>query len=147
MFRLTVRINLNLSSQDGHPQISACQQWQRLMVMFTAPALKWYMYILTHMTSYTDSCSELWDISQLFPLLTIFSSSTCTIWVRPGSDTELFMSRNLIHWINYMKSSTSESIRNACFNFWLTRPNISILGRLWNTFDSDVKLSMCWTWT
>ena len=24
---------------------------------------------------------------------------------------------NLIHWIKYMKSSASESIRKACFNF------------------------------
>ena len=56
---------------------------------------------------------------------------------------------NLIHWIKYMKSSSFESIRNACFNlerlsrsFRLTRPGISHLERLWNGFDSDAELFM-----
>ena len=48
-----------------------------------------------------------------------------------------------------MKSSASESIRNACFNlerlsrsFRLARPGISPLERLWNGFDSDAELFM-----
>ena len=48
-----------------------------------------------------------------------------------------------------MKSSASESIRNACFNleqlsrsFRLARPDISTLDRLWNGFDSDAELFM-----
>ena len=63
-------------------------------------------------------------------------------WLRPGSDAKLFMSRT---WINYMKSSASGSMRNACFNlerlrrsFRLAWPRISPLERLWNGFDSDV---------
>ena len=55
-----------------------------------------------------------------------------------------FHEPNLIHWIRYMKSSASESIRNACFNleqlrrpFRLARLGISPLERLWNGFDSD----------
>ena len=50
-----------------------------------------------------------------------------------------FQEPNLIYWIKYMKSSASESIRNACFNlerlsrsFRLARPEISPLERLWN---------------
>ena len=44
-----------------------------------------------------------------------------------------------------MKSSASESIRNACFNlerhsFRLARLGISPLERLWNGFDSDAEL-------
>ena len=49
-----------------------------------------------------------------------------------------FHEPNLIHWIKYMKSSASESIRNACFNlerlsrsFRLARPGISALDRFW----------------
>ena len=49
----------------------------------------------------------------------------------------------------YMKSSASESVRNACFNlerlsrsFRLSRPGISPLERLWNGFDSDTELFM-----
>ena len=49
-----------------------------------------------------------------------------------------FHEPNLTHWIKYMKSSASESIRNACFNlerlsrsFRLARPGISPLDRLW----------------
>ena len=45
-----------------------------------------------------------------------------------------------------MKSSASESIRNACFNlelfsrsFRLARSGISPLERLWNGFDSDAE--------
>ena len=60
-----------------------------------------------------------------------------------------FHEPNLIHWIKYMKSSASESIRNACFNlerlsrsFRLARPEISPLDRLWNVFDSDAELFM-----
>ena len=60
-----------------------------------------------------------------------------------------FHEPNLIHWIKYMKSSASESIRNACFNlerlsrsFRLARPGISPLERLWNGFDSDTELFM-----
>ena len=46
-----------------------------------------------------------------------------------------------------MKSSASESIRNACFNlerhsFRLARLGISPLERLWNGFDSDTELFM-----
>ena len=48
-----------------------------------------------------------------------------------------------------MKSSASESIRNACFNlerlsrsFRLARAGISPLDRLWNAFDSDAELFM-----
>ena len=48
-----------------------------------------------------------------------------------------------------MKSSASESIRNACFNlerlsrsFRLARPGISPLDRLWNAFDSDAEIIM-----
>ena len=58
-----------------------------------------------------------------------------------------FHEPNLIHWIKYMKSSASESIRNACFNlerlsrsFRLAWPRISPLERLWNSFDSDAEL-------
>ena len=60
-----------------------------------------------------------------------------------------FEERNLIHWNKYMKSSASESIRNACFNlerlrrsFRPARPRISPLGEwlLWNGFDSDAGL-------
>ena len=57
-----------------------------------------------------------------------------------------FYEPNLIHWIKYMKSSGSESIRNASFNlerlscsFRPTRPGISPLERLWNEFDSNAK--------
>ena len=46
-----------------------------------------------------------------------------------------------------MKSSASESVRNACFNlerlsrfFRLARPGISSLDRLWNAFDSDAQM-------
>ena len=60
-----------------------------------------------------------------------------------------FHEPNLIHWIKYMKSSASESIRNACFNlerlsrsFRLARPGISPLDRLRNAFDSDAALFM-----
>ena len=52
-----------------------------------------------------------------------------------------------------MKSSASESIRNACFNlellsrsFRLAWPGISPLERLWNDFDSDGELFMYRTW-
>ena len=48
-----------------------------------------------------------------------------------------------------MKSSASESIRNACFNlerlsrsFRLAWPGISPLERLWSGFDSDAELFM-----
>ena len=58
-----------------------------------------------------------------------------------------FHESNLIHWIKYMKSLASESIRNAYFNwerlshsFCLAQPGISPLERLWNDFDSDAKL-------
>ena len=60
-----------------------------------------------------------------------------------------FHEPNLIHWIKYMKSSVSESIRNACFNlerisrsFRLAGPGISPLDRLWNAFDSDAEIFM-----
>ena len=60
-----------------------------------------------------------------------------------------FHEPNLIHWIKNMKSSSSESIRNACFSlerlsrsFRLARPGISPLDRLWNAFDSDAELFM-----
>ena len=63
--------------------------------------------------------------------------------------TRTFHAPNLIHWIKYMKSSASESVRNACFNlerlsrsFRLARPGISPLDRLWNAFDSDAELFM-----
>ena len=52
-------------------------------------------------------------------------------------------------WIKYMKSSASESIRNAYLNlellsrsFRLARPGISTVERLWNGFDSDAELFM-----
>ena len=58
-----------------------------------------------------------------------------------------FHEPNLIHWIKYMKSSASESIRNAYFNFeqlscsfCLAQPGISPLEWLWNGFDSDTEL-------
>ena len=58
-----------------------------------------------------------------------------------------FHDLNLIHWIKYMKSSASKSIRNACFNlerlsrsFRLVRSGVSPLERLWNGFDSDAEL-------
>ena len=61
-----------------------------------------------------------------------------------------FQEPNIIHWNKYMKSSASESIRNACFNlerlcrsFRPARPGISPLGeRLWNGFDSDAERFM-----
>ena len=60
-----------------------------------------------------------------------------------------FREPNLIHWIKYMKSLASESIRNACFNLErlsrslrLARSGISPLERLWNGFDSDAELFM-----
>ena len=60
-----------------------------------------------------------------------------------------FHEPNLIHWIKYMKSLASESIRNAYFNwerlshsFCLAQPEILPLERLWNDFDSDAKLFM-----
>ena len=61
-----------------------------------------------------------------------------------------FQEPNVIHWNKYMKSSTSESVRNACFNlerlrrsFRPARPGISPLGEwLWNGFDSDAELFM-----
>ena len=63
-----------------------------------------------------------------------------------------FHEPNLIHWIKYMKSLASESIRNACFNFerlrcsfHLAQLGISPLEWLWNSFDSDAKLFMYWT--
>ena len=63
-----------------------------------------------------------------------------------------FHKPNLIHWILYMKSSASESVRNACFNFKhlshsfrLARLGISPLEWLWKGFDSDAKLFMYWT--
>ena len=58
--------------------------------------------------------------------------------------TSNFSEPNLIHWIKYMKNSASESIRSTYFNlerlsrsFCLTRPRISALERLWNSFDSE----------
>ena len=64
--------------------------------------------------------------------------------LRPGLEAELFMSRT-----KFMKSSASESISNACFNlewrsrsFYLARPGISPLERLWKGFDSDAELFM-----
>ena len=52
-----------------------------------------------------------------------------------------------------MKSSASESIRNACFNlerlsrsFRLAGPGVSPLERLWNGFDSDAELFMYGTY-
>ena len=55
----------------------------------------------------------------------------------------------LMHCINYMKSSASESIRKAYFNmtqlsrsFRQARPGISPLERLWNGFDSEAELFM-----
>ena len=60
-----------------------------------------------------------------------------------------FHEPNLIHWIKYMKSSASGSVRNACFNlerltrsFRLARPGISPFDQLWNAFDSDAELFM-----
>ena len=60
-----------------------------------------------------------------------------------------FHEPNLIHWIKYMKSSVSESVRNACFNlerlsrsFRQARPRISPLELLWNSFDSNAELFM-----
>ena len=61
--------------------------------------------------------------------------------------------RNVIHWIKYMRSSASESIRNACcFNlerlsrsFRQVRLGISPLERLRNGFDSDAERFMCRT--
>ena len=67
--------------------------------------------------------------------------------VSPGSDAELFIGR-----IKDVESLVSESIRNAKFNVELLSrssrlawPGISTLERLWNSFDSDAKLSMCQT--
>ena len=58
-----------------------------------------------------------------------------------------FQEPNLIHWNKYMKSSASESIRNACCNFERLRrsfraaqPGISPLESLWNGFDWDAEL-------
>ena len=62
-----------------------------------------------------------------------------------------FHEPNLIHGIKYMKSSASESIKNACFNlerlscsFRLARLGINFLylDRLWNAIDSDAELLM-----
>ena len=71
---------------------------------------------------------------------------------RQGSSKARFRRRtfqepNLIHWNKYMKSSASESIRNAYFNlerlrrsFRPTRSGISPLEWLWNGFDSGAEL-------
>ena len=68
---------------------------------------------------------------------------------RLATKTRTFHEPNLLHWIKCMKSSASETIRNACFNlerlsrsFRLARPGISPLDRLWNAFDSDAELFM-----
>ena len=60
-----------------------------------------------------------------------------------------FIKRNLKHRTQHMKSSGSESIRNACFNLErlsrsvrLARLGISPLEQLWNYFDSDAELFM-----
>ena len=52
-----------------------------------------------------------------------------------------------------MKSSASESVRNAYFNLeWLSRssrlawPGILTVERPWNSFDSDAKLFMYGTY-
>ena len=62
---------------------------------------------------------------------------------------QTFHELNLIHGIKYMKSSASESVRNACFNlerlrhsFCLARLGISPLERLWNAFDLETELFM-----
>ena len=75
-------------------------------------------------------------------------SDKTKVWFRRRT----FHEPNLIHWIKYMKSSASESIRNACFNlewlsrsFRLARAGISPLDRLWNAFDSDAELFMSQT--
>ena len=58
--------------------------------------------------------------------------------------------RRFIHWIKFMKSSASESSRNACFNLErlcrssrLAPLEISTLDQLWNCFDSDADLMYC----
>ena len=61
-----------------------------------------------------------------------------------------FHEPNLIHWIKYMKSSVSESIRNACLerlsrSFGIFSPSAagnSTLDRLWTAFNSDAELFM-----
>ena len=57
---------------------------------------------------------------------------------------------NLTHWIKYMKSLMSESIRDTYFNlepFFLPRlaGNFGQVALIWSSIDSDVKPFMCWT--
>ena len=63
----------------------------------------------------TDETSGCKRSTQEKPLIPKVQNGRFQAKIRPGSDAELFMSY-LIHWIKYMKSSASESIRNACFN-------------------------------
>ena len=79
----------------------------------------------------------------------------CTVpnlFVCPWFRHRTFHEPNHIHWIRFMKSSASESIRNDYFNLerlshssLLARPGISPLERLWNGLDADDKLFMCRT--
>ena len=70
------------------------------------------------------------NVTQLFCTLgghaTCHSANSFFLFTLSGFRRRTFHEPNLIHWIKYMKSSVSESVRNACFNlacvawrFWL----------------------------
>ena len=115
---------------------------------------KWETYMIMN---YWNDVFKLWGIVCLW--ISTFRNIFITICKRSLQTTEktnkarfrrrTFHEPNLIPWIKYMKSSASESIRNACFNmerlsrsFRLTRPGISPLQGLWNGFDLDAELFM-----